>query len=112
MPTAACVALITAPSLEEAQRLARTLVEEQLAACVNLLPEITSIYRWEGAVHEDREVLLVAKTTQASVAALTARVLALHSYAVPEVLVLPVVAGSAAYLSWLGSAVAGQSAAE
>ncbi len=108
MTTAACIALITAPSLEEARRLAQTLVEEGLAACVNLLPEIISIYRWEGAVHEDREVLLVAKTTQAGVEALTARVLALHSYDVPEVIVLPIVAGSAAYLSWLSGAVAGQ----
>jgi periplasmic divalent cation tolerance protein len=112
MAMTACVALITAPNLDEARRLARALVEEQLAACVNLLPAITSIYRWEGAVHEDREVLLLAKTTRASTDALTARVLELHSYAVPEVIVLPIVAGSAAYLRWIASGVGGQSGAE
>jgi periplasmic divalent cation tolerance protein len=97
----ALVVLVTAPSPEVAAALARTLVEERLAACGNVLSEIRSIYRWEGQVREDAEALLILKTTRARLEALRDRVLALHPYGVPEVLALPVEAGSAAYLSWL-----------
>ncbi len=93
--------LVTAPSAEVAASIARTLVEERLAACGNVLPEVRSIYRWEGQLHEDAEALLVLKTTRARLDALRDRVLALHPYDVPEVLALPVEAGSAAYLGWL-----------
>ena len=96
-----CIVLLTAPDWEMAHGLGRTLVDERLAACANLVPQITSIYRWEDAIHEDSEVLLIVKTTQASVPALTERVLALHPYAVPEVIALPIGAGSATYLAWL-----------
>ena len=99
----ALVVLVTAPSPEVAAALARTLVEERLAACGNVLSEVRSIYRWEGQVREDAEALLVLKTTRARLEALRDRVLALHPYDVPEVLALPVEAGSAAYLSWLAS---------
>jgi periplasmic divalent cation tolerance protein len=94
------VVLVTASGPEEAARLARALVEERLAACANLVP-VRSIYRWQGAVEEAEEHLLVLKARAADVAALDARVRALHSYDVPEVLALPVLAGSAAYLAWL-----------
>jgi len=99
------IALITAPDHAAAASLGRALVEERLAACANLVPQITSIYRWEGAVQEDSEVLLIVKTSAAQAAALTERVLALHPYAVPEVLVLPVESGAGAYLDWMRASV-------
>ena len=101
--TGALVVLVTAPSAEVAAGLARTLVQERLAACGNVLPEVRSIYRWDGQLREDAEALLVLKTTRDRLEALRDRVLALHPYQVPEVLALPVEAGSAAYLSWLAS---------
>ena len=95
------IAFITAPDLETATGIARALVEERLVACVNLVPGIRSIYRWEGAVEEDAEVLLVVKTRSARCAALAARVQDLHPYDVPEVIELPAVGGSDAYLDWV-----------
>jgi periplasmic divalent cation tolerance protein len=99
--TDALVVLVTAPGAEEAARIARALVEERLAACGNVVPGLRSIYRWQGAVHEDAEALLVLKTTRDRFEALRARVLALHPYEVPEVVALPVEAGSASYLEWI-----------
>src|SRR5512144_2282360 len=99
-PTDALVVLVTAPTPERAAEIARALVEERLAACGNVVPGVRSIYRWEGKVEDEAEALLVLKTTQARFEALRERVLALHPYAVPEVLALPVVAGSAPYLAW------------
>jgi periplasmic divalent cation tolerance protein len=99
------IVLITAPDRAVAAGLGRALVEERLAACANLVPQVTSIYRWEDAVQEDSEVLMVVKTSAGRVAALTERVLALHPYEVPEVLVLPVESGSAAYLDWVRASV-------
>jgi periplasmic divalent cation tolerance protein len=98
------VVLVTAPSAEEGARIGRTLVAERLAACVNVVGPIRSIYRWEGAVEEAEEHLLVVKARAADLPALDARVRALHSYDVPEVLALPVVGGAAAYLAWLDEA--------
>jgi periplasmic divalent cation tolerance protein len=95
------VALTTVGSLEEGRRMARALVERRLAACVNLVPNLTSIYRWRGAVEEAEEVLLVIKTTEAQLAALEAAVRELHSYEVPEFLALRVEAASQPYLEWL-----------
>ena len=100
------LALVTAPDAQTAQRIARTLVEERLAACVNLLPGVRSVYRWEGSVEEAGEVLLVVKTRADRAADLEARVLALHPYDVPEVLRLPAAGGSPAYLRWLREACA------
>ena len=94
------VVLVTAPE-GAAVELARALVGERLAACVNLVPGIRSIYRWKGAVEEDDEVLLVAKTRSDCVDALAERVRELHPYEMPETLALPVVGGSADYLDWL-----------
>jgi periplasmic divalent cation tolerance protein len=99
--TDALVVLVTTPSAELAAGLARTLVEERLAACGNVLPGVRSLYRWEGEVHDDTEALLVLKTSRARFEALRERVLSLHPYDVPEVLALPVEAGSAPYLAWI-----------
>ncbi|MDX2087603.1 MAG: divalent-cation tolerance protein CutA [Kofleriaceae bacterium] len=105
-PTAtALVLLSTFPSAEKATEVAKILVEERLAACVNLVSGIRSIYRWQGTVCDDSEVLAVIKTTQERYEALAARLLALHPYEVPELIVLPVIAGHAPYLGWLGDQV-------
>jgi periplasmic divalent cation tolerance protein len=85
----------------DASAFASTLVDERLAACVNVLPEMDSIYRWQGRVERDREHQLVIKTTAARLPALRERLASLHPYQVPELLVLPVADGSPAYLGWL-----------
>jgi periplasmic divalent cation tolerance protein len=103
-PADAIVVLVTAASEEEGARIGRTLVEERLAACVNVVGPIRSIYRWEGAVEDAAEWLLVVKARASDLAVLEARVRALHSYTVPEVLALPVYGGGAAYLAWLDGA--------
>lgn len=95
------VVLLTAPDAEQAERLAHSLVEERLAACVNVVPGVRSVYRWEGRVEEAGELLLVVKTRADRTEALAARVRELHSYALPEVLELPAVGGSSAYLDWV-----------
>ena len=97
----AVVVLTTLPADADAALLARTLVEEQLAACVNVLPPMTSFYRWKGVVETDREQQLVIKTSAAAVQALQARLGRLHPYELPEFLVLSA-AGSEAYLAWIG----------
>ena len=93
--------LTTAPDAEVAATLARALVEERLAACVNVVPGARSYYRWEGAIQEDAELLLIIKTGVARVEALAARIKDLHPYELPEVLVLPAVGGSVAFLEWV-----------
>lgn len=95
------VVYVTAPEGPVASELARTLVQERLVACVNLVPGLRSLYRWEGAVHDDAEVLLICKTTSAGYGALERRLLELHPYDVPEIVALPIVRGSAAYLDWV-----------
>jgi len=95
------VVLMTAGSQEEAGQIAQTLVAENLAGCVNIIPGVTSIYRWEGEVQRDQEWLLVAKSHRSLLAALVRRVQALHSYMMPEIIALPIVGGSEAYLRWL-----------
>lgn len=95
------VVLVTAPDQDVASRLARALVESRLVACVNVVPGVESIYRWEGEVEQASEVLLLIKTREDRCAALEQRVRDLHPYDVPEVLVLPAVGGSAAYLDWV-----------
>jgi periplasmic divalent cation tolerance protein len=84
----------------DALALARTLVDERLAACVNVLPAMTSVYRWKGAVEQEREQQLVIKTTRGKLPALEARLRALHPYELPEFLVLDA-AGSAEYSAWI-----------
>ena len=100
------VVLVTAGDAGEAARIGRTLVEERLAACANVVGPIRSVYRWQGAVEEAAEHLLLVKARADDLPALEARVRALHSYQVPEVLALPVAAGSAAYLAWLAESTA------
>lgn len=98
------VCLSTFPSPEKAAEIAKILVEESLAACVNLVPQVRSIYRWEGAVSEDTETLAIIKTTAERYDALAARLVALHPYEVPELIALPIERGHAPYLAWLASA--------
>jgi len=98
------VVLVTAPDLAAAARLGRSLVEEGLAACVNLVPGVRSIYRWQDEIHDDPEVLLIVKTRASLVETLASRVRALHPYELPEVLALPVAGGSEPYLAWVRGA--------
>ncbi len=97
----ACVVYMTASSEAEAQTLAQALVSERLAACVNRVGPIVSTYVWEGELQQDTEYLLIAKTRRSLVPMLSKRVKALHSYDLPEVIALPVVAGLPAYLDWI-----------
>jgi periplasmic divalent cation tolerance protein len=100
-PTQARIVLTTASSHDEAARLAATLVEERLAACATLIPSVESIYRWEGQIESSTETLLLIKTATDQLAALEVRLHELHSYQVPEFLVLDVESGSHSYLDWL-----------
>jgi periplasmic divalent cation tolerance protein len=97
--------LTTLAAEGDASALARTLVDERLAACVNVLAPMSSLYRWKGRVEEDREQQLVIKTAASRVAALQARVRELHPYEIPEFLVLRVESGSDAYLDWIRESV-------
>ena len=101
------IALTTLGADTDAAALARTLVDERLAACVNVLPMMTSVYRWKGAVEVDREQQLVMKTTEDLVERLEARVRELHPYELPEFLVLRASGGSAHYLDWVRESVHG-----
>lgn len=94
---------VTAPNRDEALALGRTLVEERLAACANLLGPITSVYWWEGRVNQDDEVALILKTRADRADALIARARELHSYSCPCVVALPIVAGNPAFLDWIGA---------
>ena len=98
--------LLTAPDAETAERLGRVLVEERLAACANVVPGVVSVFRWEGAVQREAEALVIVKTVAARVEEVRARVVELHPYDVPEVLVLPVLGGHAPYLAWVAEEVA------
>jgi len=95
------VVFSTCPDLVTAKRLGAALVEGRLAACVNVVPGIVSIYRWQGAIQEDSECLMVAKTTATRVAALTEWLRTHHPYELPEIVAVPVTAGLAAYLDWI-----------
>jgi periplasmic divalent cation tolerance protein len=97
----AVVILITAPDGEVTASIGRTLVEERLVACVNVVPGLTSIYRWKGELQVDTEVLMLAKARRADVGAIAARVAELHPYEVPEVVATEIVAGLGAYLDWV-----------
>lgn len=97
------VVLSTAASAEEAEKIARRLVEERLAACVSVIREIRSFYRWQGKIEDAAEWLLVIKSSRERFDALRTAVEKLHSYDVPEVIALPVVEGARNYLNWLGS---------
>ncbi|MCW5699402.1 MAG: divalent-cation tolerance protein CutA [Rhodospirillales bacterium] len=92
---------ITTNSQEEALEIARTLVDERLAACANVLPSITSVYHWEGDVQEDREVAIILKTRSELVGRLTDRVKEYHSYSCPCIVAIPITGGNPDFLSWI-----------
>ena len=96
------IVFITAPNEKEAASISRTIVEERLVACVNIIPSVRSIYRWQGRVEDEQEVLMVEKTKKSLFERLQERVNELHSYEVPEIIGLPLVEGSKEYLDWLG----------
>jgi periplasmic divalent cation tolerance protein len=98
----AIVVLITTANTEEASRLAEMLVGQRLAACVQILPEIESVYRWQGKVERQKEILLIAKTVKSKFEELEREVRAIHSYETPEIVAWPLLAGSLPYLEWLG----------
>jgi periplasmic divalent cation tolerance protein len=97
--------LTTCGSLEEARSIAQTLVERQLAACVNIVPQIESVYRWQGEVETATEWLLVIKTTAGAFDRLRGTLSELHSYELPECIAIAVEDGTAAYLEWIGESV-------
>ncbi|MCA1578902.1 MAG: divalent-cation tolerance protein CutA [Acidobacteria bacterium] len=99
------VVFLTAASGEEATRLADLLVGAHLAACVQILPEMESVYRWQGQIERQSENLLIVKTTAGKFAELETEVRALHSYETPEIVAVPIVAGSQPYLNWLSESV-------
>lgn len=99
---------ITAGDAEEARRIGKALVEARLAACVNLIEGMKSLYWWEGAVQEDAEVVMIAKTRAALVEPLTAKVLELHSYDCPCVVAVPITGGNPAFLEWIAGETGGR----
>ena len=103
-PPDLCIVLMTAPSEGVAAEIARALVDEKLAACVNIVPGLRSIYTWEGKACDDAEVLCIIKTRRSLFGLLSERVRALHAYAVPEIVALDAASVSASYLEWVLSA--------
>ena len=101
MPSETLVVLCTLPEQEIAARIAGILVQEQLAACVNIIPGLTSVYRWKDAVHQDNEVLLLIKSTAAIYPQLEQRIQALHPYELPEIIAVPIQTGQADYIQWI-----------
>ena len=95
------IVLITTSGSEEARKIGKTLVDEHIAACVNIVPEVRSLFFWEGKTQDERETLLICKTRMPRMEQLVTRVKLLHSYAVPEVIAIPIVAGSRDYLDWV-----------
>ena len=96
-----CVILVTAPDEAVARTIGRALVESSLAACVTLMPGVTSIYSWDEQVHEDREVQLIIKAVSANFDSIASKIKSLHPYEVPEIIMVPVMGGSASYLAWI-----------
>jgi len=96
------VVFVTTSSEEEAVTMGRELVEQKLAGCVNIIPQIRSLYVWEGALCDEKEVLMIIKTRSEKVKELTEKVISLHSYDIPEVICLKIESGSEKYLEWLG----------
>jgi periplasmic divalent cation tolerance protein len=103
--TETMVVLVTVPNAEVAEKLGDTLVGERLAACVSIVAGVRSIYRWQGKIEKDAELLCVCKTTRDGFERLRARVVELHPYELPEVVALPIEVGHAPYLEWLKASV-------
>ena len=99
------VILVTAASQDESRKIARRLVEAELAACVNILPPIESVYRWQGQIAEEPERLLIIKSAKALFPEIESEILRLHSYRTPEIICLPIVEGSRSYLQWITESV-------
>ncbi len=97
--------LVTAPDEEEGARIARALVERRLAACVNIIPRVRSIYRWKGKIWDEGEVMMIAKSSPALAPAIVDAVKELHSYEVPEIVCIPIETGSGDYLDWIDASV-------
>jgi periplasmic divalent cation tolerance protein len=104
----AIVVLVTCGSEEQAANIANSLIEERLAACVNIISPIRSIYRWEGKIWDEKEWMLIMKTQKKKFEDLEKKVKSLHSYSVPEIIALPIVEGSPSYLKWLEEMMEGQ----
>ena len=96
-----CVVYCTVPNEFNANLIATTLVDENLAACVNIVPSITSVYKWEGTVQTDNELLLVIKTQEENFEMLEKRIKEFHEYSLPEIIALPIIKGSKEYLDWI-----------
>jgi periplasmic divalent cation tolerance protein len=103
--TEAIVVFVTTANLEQAAQLADMLVAQRLAACVQILPEVQSVFRWQGEIERQKEILLIAKTTRSRFEILEREVRKIHSYETPEIVALPLTAGSVPYLEWLHSSV-------
>jgi periplasmic divalent cation tolerance protein len=101
-PTGYGVVLVTVASQSDATAIATILIEEKLAACINVFP-VKSIYQWEGNIQQESEFQLIIKTNLAKFAELSSRIQEIHSYEVPEIIALPIVSGSESYLGWLNS---------
>lgn len=111
-PQQAIAVFITAPNSEEAAKLAEMLVGKRLAACVQVMREMQSIFRWQGKVEWQREVLLIAKTVSSKFAELESEVTKLHSYETPEIVAFPLTYGSRPYLEWVAASVSGKEQTE
>ena len=99
------VVLITTSSMAEAQAIGRTLVEERIVACVNIVPGLRSLFRWQGTIEEQEETLMLVKSRGEHLPSILETVKRLHSYTVPEVIALPILAGSSDYLAWIDESV-------
>lgn len=97
----ACLVFITTGGIEEAERIAEELIKDRLAACVNIIPGLTSIYRWKGEICKEKEILLILKTVESLLPRLKELVLKLHSYELPEIISLPICGGFEKYLQWI-----------
>jgi periplasmic divalent cation tolerance protein len=105
--TECIVVYVTAPTEKEAEKIAGALVENKLAGCVNIVKNMRSIYRWQGKIEDEAEVLMIVKTRKEHFAHIREMVKQLHSYSVPEIISLPIVAGSEDYLAWLKEVTSG-----
>lgn len=101
VPMDEIVVFVTTPSQEEGEKIGRSLVEKQLAACANILPSISSIFSWEGKVNHERESLIILKSRKECFSELMEEVKRHHSYSVPEIIALPIIEGSLPYLNWI-----------
>ena len=101
MPANLQIALCTVPDEKTAGQIADALISEKLAACVNIVPSIMSVYRWKDAIEHDQELLLLIKTSESAWPLLEARILELHPYELPEILAVPIHTGQADYIKWI-----------